>query len=368
MTYTYSMGMLRAQPWRAVLSVGGIALCVVLMLFLLGVYRGVSQGSLEYVERNAVDLWVLQKNATNLLRCTSVLLPVHGEALRKVPGVKAAAPVLLLLATVGDRSQVATVYLAGYDPATERGGPPYLREGRAPITDDEIVLDRAFALKHGFQIGDFVHLQGQALNLVGISGGTNAFVIQYAFVTIACAQRLVGFPGLVTCFLVTVQGDEIETVKASIQAALPTVEVYDQTTFVANNMQELQSGFLTFIYTIAALGLVVLTTILSLLLSIHILERRREFAIMKVVGAPRRFLSGLVVKQALLISGAGMCAALLLFGPVTWLVEHLAPEVAVATSLMQALAVAGLVAAVGLASALLTMHRLRRIYALEAFS
>jgi putative ABC transport system permease protein len=274
----------------------------------------------------------------------------------------------MLLATVGDRSKVATVYLAGYDPATGRGGPPYLLAGRAPLADDEIVLDRAFALKHGYEIGDSVHLQGQILNLVGISGGTNAFVIQYAFVTIACAQRLIGFPGLVTCFLVTLKGGEPDRVKTAIKEALPTVEVYDQATFVANNTQELQSGFLTFIYTIAALGLVVLTTILSLLLSIHILERRREFAIMKVVGASLCFLCGLVVKQALLISGMGMCAALVLFVPVTWLVERLAPEVAVATSCTQAVLVAGLVIVVGLASATLALGRLRRIYALEAFS
>jgi putative ABC transport system permease protein len=368
MTCTYSLGMLRAQTGRTVLSVGGIALCVVLMLFLLGVYRGVSLGSLEYVHRNSVDLWVLQKNATNILRCTSVLLPAHGDALRRVPGVDSAAPVLLLLATVGERAEAATVYLAGYDPKTGRGGPPLLLKGRSPMTDDEIVFDHAFALKHGYKIGDSIHLQGQILNLVGMSGGTNAFVIQYAFVTIACAQRLIGFPGLVTCFLVTVKGAEPETVQAAIKAALPSVEVFDQATFVANNTRELQTGFLTFIYTIAAMGLVVLTTILSLLLSIHILERRREFAVMKVVGASHRFLSGLVVKQALLISGLGMGSALVLFVPVTWLVEWLAPEVAVATSVSQAIAVGGLVAVVGLASAALALGRLRRIYAMEAFS
>ena len=366
--YTYCLGMLKAQPLRTALSVGGIALCVVMMLFLLGVYRGVSEGSLEYIRQNEVDLWVLQRNATNILRCTSVLLPAHGEAIKSVPGVATVAPVLLLLATVGDDAKVATVYLAGYDPATGRGGPPRMRAGRAPVTDDEIVLDFAFAAKHGYKLGDSVRLQGQKLELVGISGGTNAFVIQYAFVTLACAQRLIGFPGLVTCYLVTVSGAAPNEVRLAIKAALPIVEVYGQDRFVANNRQELEAGFLTFIYTIAILGLVVLTTILSLLLSIHILERRREFAIMKVVGAPGLFLSGLILKQALLLSGLGMGTALVLFGPTVWLVERLSPEMAVATSVVQTVAVAGLVAAVGLASATLAMQRLRRIYALEAFS
>jgi len=346
----------------------GIALCVVLMLFLLGVYRGVAQGSLEYIHKNDVDLWILQSNATNILRCTSVLLPAHEERLQKVPGVKTVAPVLLLLATVSNEEESATVYLAGYDPLSGRGGPPAIESGRELKADDEIVLDQAFAQKHGYEIGGLVQLNGSKLKLVGTSSGTNAFVIQYAFVTVTCAQRLIGFPGLVTCFLVNVQGAAPNTVRSAIKEALPSVEVYDQASFVANNTQEMEAGFLTFIYTIATLGLVVLTTILSLLLSIHILERRREFAIMKVVGASSLFLSGLVFKQALMISGAGVAAAMVLFVPVVKLVAYLSPEVAVAASVAQAGAVAVLVGVVGLISATLALGRLRRIYALEAFS
>jgi putative ABC transport system permease protein len=365
---SYSIDMLRSQPTRTVLSVMGVALCVVLMLFLLGVYRGVAQGSLEYIHQNKVDLWVLQSHATNILRCTSVLLPTHEKRLREVPGVRDAAPVLLLLATVSKGHKDATVYLAGYDPRTGLGGPPAILCGREPGADDEIVLDRAFALKHGYELGDTIGLNGSELKLVGISSGTNAFVIQYAFVTIACAQRLIGFPGLVTCFLVNVEGQSPDVVRSAIKKSLPSVEVYDQARFVVNNTQEMEAGFLTFIYTIAALGLVVLTTILSLLLSIHILERRREFAIMKVVGASRLFLSGLVFKQALLISGAGVLVAMALFMPVVKLVGYLSPEIAVTASVAQAGSVAALVAIVGIVSATLALGRLRTIYALEAFS
>jgi hypothetical protein len=50
------------------------------------------------------------------------------------------------------------------------------------------------------------------------------------------------------------------------------------------------------------------------------------------------------------------------------LVAYLSPEVAVAASVAQAGAVAVLVAVVGLISATLALGRLRKIYALEAFS
>jgi len=365
----YSLGALRTQPARTMLSVGGIAGCVVLMLFLLGVYRGVADGSLEYIRANRTDLWILQRNASNILRCTSVLLPVQAAHVAGIPGVETVAPVLLILATIGREPEAATVYLAGYNPASGLGGPPAIPVGREPAADDEIVLDAAFARKFSYLVGDTVTIRNQHLSVVGISTGTNAFVVQYAFVNLATAQRLVGVPGLATAYLVRLShGASREAVAPAIRAALPTVAVFDQTTFLANNTREMQAGFLPFIFTISALGLTVLTVVLSLLLSIHILERRRELAVMKALGAPPCFLGLATIKQALMLAGAGGVVALLLFWPVVELVQALAPEVAVDLQTTEALWIVGLVAVTALASALVSMQRLRRIYALEAFA
>jgi hypothetical protein len=41
-------------------------------------------------------------------------------------------------------------------------------------------------------------IQGVSLRIVGLSNGTNAMVIQYAFVTLSRAQAIVGFPGLIS--------------------------------------------------------------------------------------------------------------------------------------------------------------------------
>src|SRR3972149_2704680 len=109
----YALMSLRSQPLRMFLSIGGIALCVLLMLFLLGVYRGVEEGSMEFIHHNHADLWVLQGNATNILRCTSVLWNNSANEIANIPGVKSVAPLLLLLSTVGEGDNAATVYLAG---------------------------------------------------------------------------------------------------------------------------------------------------------------------------------------------------------------------------------------------------------------
>lgn len=365
----YSLRILRSQPLRLALTVGGIALCIVLMLFLLSVYRGVADGSVEYIRHNQADLWVLQRNATNILRGSSVLFTSNGRTIQKIPGVQSVSPVLLLLSAIKKDDKVATVFLAGYEPKSGMGGPPELIEGRLVLNNDEIVLDESFAAKYHFKVGDFVQIQGDTLEVVGISTKTNAFVTQYAFVTIRRAQMLIRFPNIVTCYLVTVKevNDKLEVAK-KIREELRGVEVYDHQTFLNNNIREMQSGFLPFIYTIAVIGVIVLTAILSLLLSINILERRKDFAVMKTLGSPNGFLSHLIVHQALLISLAGVLTALILFFPMTALIQKISPEVTTKSSIEQIVVVVIGVGLMSLISSFISMQRLRRIYTLEVFS
>ena len=365
----YPVRFLRSQPLRLGLTIGGVTLCVVLMLFLLSVYRGVYVGSVQYIWGNTTDLWVLQDTATNILRGTSFLTSREGNSIRKVTGVTSASAVLFLLSSAKMDNGMGTVFLAGFDPEAGAGGPPGIVEGRSIEREGEIVLDRAFAAKHRLHLGDRVRIRKESMEVVGMSSGTNAFVMQYAFVSLSTARKLAGFPGLTTCYLVDVEeGTGVAEVAERIRSRLPGVVVYDHATFLANNIREMESGFLPLLYTVAALGAVVLTIILSLLLSINILERREDFAVMKALGSPRGFLPRLVVNQSLLISLGGVVTAVALFFPLVAMIEGLCPEVSTRSSLAQIAAVAVIVAVISLVSAFISLQRLRKIYPLEAFS
>ena len=365
----YPFRILTRQPIRFLLTVAGIALCVILMLFLLSVYGAVAAGSVEYIRNNQPDLWVLQRHATNILRGSSILTTPHGIALRQAEGVERAAPVLLFLTVVRRTEGNATLFLAGYDPASGIGGPPALCAGRAVQSDEEIVLDRSFAAKYRIAIGDLVSIRDDSLRVTGISTGTNAFVVQYGFTTLRRAQALLGYPNVVTGYLVTVRrGHDVAEVANAIRDDLPGVEVYDGPTFLDNNIREMESGFLPILYAIAAIGAVVLTSILTLLLTVIILESRRDFAVMRALGSPDRFLRGVVFAQALILSASGTAVASLAFPPFATFIEWLTPEVSTQASTGQSAAVAGVVLAITFLSAWIAIRRLRGIYPLEAFS
>ncbi len=355
------------QRLRLALTVGGVALCVVLMLFLWSVYEGVRVGSVEYVRASDADLWVLQRHTTNILRGTSILPEAQGAVLRDLPGVASASPVLFLMAGIERGDAASTLYVTGFDPSTGVGGPPRLVAGRRPETEGEIVLDRAFALKSDLAVGDEVRMGDVTLGVTGLSTGTNMFVIQYAFTTLAQAQALAGLPGTVSTWLVGLdEGADAEAVAATIRSTFG-VEAYDHATFVANNVREMESGFLPLLLAVAVLGAIVLAAILSLILSVNVLERRFDFAVMKALGAPAFFVPGLVVRQALWIVSMGLAAALLLFFPLLAGLEAAAPEIEARTTLLQIVVVAVGVAGIGLVASLLPIERVRRIYALEVF-
>jgi ABC-type antimicrobial peptide transport system permease subunit len=188
-------------------------------------------------------------------------------------------------------------------------------------------------------------------------------------VTLHTAQSQVGYPGLVSCYIVQAKDSRnLQRVKEDIRTELPGVEAYDKAEFLRNNIREMESGFLPLLYVIAAIGSVVLTTILSLLLSINILEGRKDFAVMKTLGSPQGFLPRLILHQSLLISFAGCAVAILLFFPMVALVERFSPEVGTQSSLAQIALVLTAVTLISLLSSVIAIRRIRTIYPLEAFA
>lgn len=350
------------------MTVGGVALCVILMLFLISVYKGVADGSVEYVRHNHTDLWVLQCNATNILRGSSFVTASQEKSIRELPDVKSVSPVLLVLASVQKDGKEKTVFLTGYDITKGSGGPPQLALGRHVQRDDEIVLDRSFAAKFGFDIGDVLHIQEHRMKVVGISRGTNAFVIQYAFATLRFTRKLVGFPGIATCLMVETNNREsLGKIAQQIKEKVRGVEAYTHEAFLKNNIREMESGFLPLLYTVAAIGGVVLTVILSLLLSVNILERRKDFSVLKTLGATGLFLKKMIIEQALLISSGASLTALFLFFPLVHVIGILSPEVSVKATIVHIIGVIFVVQVMSFFSALISIQKLRQIYILEVF-
>jgi putative ABC transport system permease protein len=365
----YVLRVLTTHPVRLLLTLAGIGLCIVLILFILGVYNGVATGSVDYVRHTPADLWVLQANTTNIMRGTSILPEAYCDEIREHESIASAAAVLLFLATIEIDGRNATVLLTGYEPGM-MGGPPRIAKGRTIARDGEIVLDQAFAAKHRIVLGRRLKLRDDSLTVVGFSSGTNAFVTQYAFVTLAYEQSIIELPGLASFFIVKLrEGSASESVARDINQKYPgRLSVHRHTQFLENNIREVESGILPLFFAIALIGGVVLAIILSLILSVNILERRHDFAIMKLIGSPSAYLRRVVLTQSLFVCSASECLGLAALYPLLLLIESITPEVAALVTASHIIAVTAAVFVIGITSGLLASGRVRRISTSEVFS
>ncbi len=364
----YAFNILTEHWLRYILTALGVSLCALLMLFLVSIYKGVSYGSVEYVRSSDADLWILQEHATNILRSTSLLPATYQEDLKKIKGVESVAPVFFILASVKLYELDATLYLTGFDPKIGYGGPPDIIKGRSIRSDNEIVLDKAFALKYKIRIGDKIPIRNDSLVVTGLSAGTNMFVIQYAFISLDEAHKIIGFRNVVSCYQVRIiPGSDPETIKSNIYSGLKNIVIFDKPTFIRNNVREMESGIIPLLFIVTLISAIVLTAILSLILSISVLEKRKDFAIMKAVGSPRGFISGLIVSQSVILSLTGLAFALVLFFPMIGIVEKISPEVSAKTSVFQILIVSSGVMVISLISSVLPTRKIRKIYPLEVF-
>lgn len=364
----YALKTLAKQYVRFIVTAFGIALCLMLMLFLLAIYYGVSDASVRYVRESKADIWVLQRHAANLLRGTSLLSNVHGEIIKKTEGVKTIAPILFFTATVNVPDNTASMHLVGYDPITGRGGPPEIVAGDTLANDDQIVLDYSFAAKYHLKVGDRLPIRDDTLTVAGLCDGTNLFVIQFAFITLRKARELLGFQSILSCYQINVEaGYDPKTVAGKIKAVSPDLAVYDHETFLQNNIHEAETGVMPLLYVVALIGAVVLTALLSLILSVYVLEQQRDYAIMKALGAPGGYIPGIVIQQSLLLAIAGLAIALLLFNPMLTAVKNFSPTISAESSVGQIMIVAAGLLVISLLSTALPLLRQRRIYPLDVF-
>lgn len=364
----YAFKLLIQNKQRFILTSLGIALCTLLMLFMVSLYESIADGCVEYVRTSKADLWVLQKHATNILRSTSLLPATYETDLSNTDGVSTVSPIFFIFASVPIRGENATFYLTGFDPKTGVGGPPRIVAGRTVQTDEDIVLDKAFAAKYKLKIGDRIPVKDDSLTVCGLSGGTNMFVLQYAFISLHEAHHVVGFHFVVSAYQVKVLPQfRVSEVQSNIYAKLKNVSVFDNETFVKNNIHEMENGIIPLFLIIMLITAVVLTAILSLILSVSVLEKRQDFAIIKALGSPHGYITGLVMLQSIMLSFTGLVLGVLLFFPMIHLVGFITPEVANTTSVSQILIVSAGVMHISVLSSILPIRKIRKIYPLEVF-
>jgi len=358
---------------RFIVTVTGVGFATALMLFLAGVYGGVETESNGYVAGRPVDAWVAANHSTNLVRSSSFLSSAWIGILQSSEQVESVAPLLRLITTLTVRGKRFTAFVCGIDPA-EAATQPTIVLGHGGLGTGEILIDRALARRAGLSVGDTLLVQDREYRVSGITTGTNVVISQFTFVNLDGAQdllppsvrRVVSFllvkakPGVSRQTLFT-------SLKTEVEGGEPALSVFTAGEFERNNLDEMRTGLLPILATVALFGGVVGTALLTLLLYGAILERREDYALLKAIGASRGILWKLVLRQALVAVALGFLFGVLAYLAAQPLAALLVPELSFSLSLSACAIIAGASLAMGALGAWLPLSRLERIYPAEVF-
>ncbi len=298
---------LTADPRRLLASITGVGLAVMLILLLDGMWTGIKNQTRLYTDKAGAELYVLQDGMRDL-HDGGVLPASVADEVRATPGVDWAEPVRGTHVIVELHGTKLGPYLVGTTPGG-RGGAWSIRDGRNVEADDEIVLDGVLADRHGIEVGDRIDVMGTSFEVVGLSADTAGFMTSYVFVTHGATDTLFAASG--TTSYVLVGTSDPPAVRARLTDAGYNTLTADE---IAANAEEVASGIFS-----GPLRLMVIvafaagTLIIALTAYTTIIERRREYGIVKALGASRTRLVAIAVGQTLVLALLGLIAGGLLF-------------------------------------------------------
>jgi len=296
---------------RLLASVGGVALALALTLALDAIYAGVANQLTTYIERAGADVWVAQSGVRNLHMVASSLPVSIVDEVDAVDGVAAVTPILEATDTISAGDERAVVYVIGLPESASMGGPWDIIEGTARVGPGEIIVDRGFAVRAGLAIGDTVGVLGGEARIVGLSRGTASLVNSVAFVSFADFQAMRGDAPVISFALVRVSsGATAESVAADIERLVPGVTAQSRPDFVAQERRIVTDMSADVISIMSVIGFVVALAVVALTVYVATLARRREFGVLKALGARNRVLYRVVLIQAALSVAVGFVTGL----------------------------------------------------------
>lgn len=351
---------------RLLISVGGVALSVFLVLLLGGFEQGMFRQITAYVDNTPADYYIGQEGAENLQGATSIIPREQTLArAREVEGIVSAAPVLAQYSVIELDGDKVTTFMIGYEPGSG-GGPWRLSSGRGVEGADDVVLDTVLAHTYGLGLGDELDVMGRRLRVVGLSEGTTSWMLSLIFLRHDTAAALLQAPDATSFVLVGVDpgaGD----VLGRLRSAVPRTNILTRQELAANDVAYLGGIFAAPVRVMVVISLAVGALLVGLTIYSATVERMREYGVLKAVGMRNRALYGVVVRQAFGATVLGFVGGIALVLVVGGAIETQWPQFLVVVGRGSILTAAGGALAMALVAAVLPARYVGSLDPAEVF-
>jgi putative ABC transport system permease protein len=293
-------GNIRSRPTRTFISILAVALGVILLLVVGGMVKGALNDSMKRTLSMGADFIFQPPGSTGLLAFAGATLPEkYAEELRKEPGIASVTPVLAKF-IISDWGLIF-----GIDTTTfgQFAGRPQIILGRGLQGDDDVIVDSLYANSKKLVPGMPLTLLNHKFTVAGIC---RPGAIVRVFVPLKTMQRLNGSPdNVTTIFIKTAPGVDLGKKLQELEqgyAGNSIIRAEKAAELMASMNLPLIAEFRT---TLILISMLLSFMVILLAMYTTIFERTREIGILKSLGASRRFIVGMILKESAMICSLG---------------------------------------------------------------
>jgi len=318
----------RHNLFRFVLTCLGLSLLMAVVLAMIGIYNGLVADALNIVRAPQADLWVVESGTQGPFAEASQIPGSTRDAVARLHGVAETGSITYQTVEASNAGNTLRLYVIGYEPG-HPGGPQTVADGRGITqTHFELIADR----QTGLAVGDRITLGRDRFAVVGLvddvmnSGGDPA-----VFITLADAQVLQSQLAPPAQRVQAARGvglaESADTVAAVIARLDPNANVQQvaqavrQWKHLGALTQGEQEGILIGsvvdrakrqIGLFLGILLTVSAVVIALIIYTMTMEKLKQIATLKLIGAPDKTIVGLIVQQSLALGLVGWSFGLVL--------------------------------------------------------
>ena len=290
---------IKSRPTRTAISVLAVALGVILLLIIGGITTGTLNDYLNRTISIGSDFIMQKEGATALFAFSSANLNIKlADKIREVPGVEIVSPVLAKAEKLG--------VVFGIDPESFNQFPGGLEivKGTGSLQGFEVIVDQYYADANQLNIGMIHTLQGDhEFNVTSICRPGTAVRI---FLPLETLQELNGSPDKVSMMFIKAGSEaDLDQVQSLLLERFPGYSIMrsDDPKSLLANMH--LPGLKEFRITVIVISMLLSFMVILLAMYTTIFERTREIGILKSLGASRRFIVGIILKESAIICCLG---------------------------------------------------------------
>jgi putative ABC transport system permease protein len=297
------------RPARTFVSVLGVGVGVLLIIFTVGLAHGVLRERGRRESEVGAEIMMRASGTTGMASTQRFSLPVsRADEVLKIAGVRAAAP--MGVNTDASETGFGLRVIDGVDfERYARLSGIHLVEGRALQSGDEAVVDSVWLKDHKAKAGDNVKVFGRDFRIVGVYEPPGGARIK---IPLATMQDYVGSVDYCNEILVSCTNTaEQDAVAARIHAAFPE----DQIIFTRDLPELYATGVPALnIFIDVVVGVAAVISLLVILLAMYttVTERTRQIGVLKSLGMSSAGVAWIIEQEALVVSFLGVAVGVLL--------------------------------------------------------